>query len=84
MKSPGQIAYEAFAAQSALTHGSSLGPWDQLIARERTHWEVAARAVVEGTQNQHITRFSDASTFDEVCIKCGVTDSNGPISGPCR
>jgi len=24
--------------------------------------------------NKHITRFSDASTFDEVCVNCGATD----------
>lgn len=32
---------------------------------------------------KHITRFSDASTFDEICVKCGETDAYGPISGRC-
>jgi len=30
------------------------------------------REVLSG--NAHITRFSDASTFDEVCILCGARD----------
>lgn len=25
----------------------------------------------------HETRFSDASTFDEICVNCGATDSYG-------
>jgi len=31
----------------------------------------------------HVTRFSDASTFDEICVKCGATDACGPIDGAC-
>lgn len=27
---------------------------------------------------QHTTRSSDASSFDEVCTKCGLTDPRGP------
>ena len=33
---------------------------------------------------KHVTRFSDASTFDEICIHCGLTDQGGrPIEGEC-
>ncbi len=34
----------------------------------------------------HITRFSDASSFDEICINCGYTDSLatwGRLASPC-
>lgn len=27
-----------------------------------------------GPHPSHVTRFSDASTYDEVCINCGATD----------
>jgi len=33
--------------------------------------------------SEHVTRFSDSSLYDEVCIKCGRTDRKGPIVGPC-
>lgn len=36
----------------------------------------------------HVTRFSDASTFDEICTKCGARDITGGGWGslrvPCR
>jgi hypothetical protein len=33
----------------------------------------------------HVTRFSDASTFDEICTKCGATDRvrGGMLWAPC-
>lgn len=35
----------------------------------------------------HITRFSDASTFDEICVNCGATDQVpggwGQLAYPC-
>lgn len=37
------------------------------------------------TRRGHITRFSDASTFDEICMLCGATDRYGSSidSNPC-
>jgi hypothetical protein len=29
------------------------------------------------THPSHETRFSDASTFDEICVNCGATDAYG-------
>lgn len=34
----------------------------------------------------HVTRFSDASTFDEICINCGARDTtwdDGDLVYPC-
>jgi hypothetical protein len=35
----------------------------------------------------HVTRFSDASSFDEICINCGATDEVpggwGALKKPC-
>ena len=35
----------------------------------------------------HVTRFSDASTFDEICVNCGATDEApggwGRLAYPC-
>ena len=40
-----------------------------------------------GPHPSHITRFSDASTFDEICINCGATDEVpggwGQLAFPC-
>lgn len=30
-----------------------------------------------GLHPSHETRFSDASTFDEICVNCGATDELG-------
>lgn len=41
---------------------------------------------MKGPHPSHITRFSDASTFDEICINCGATDrlgSWGLLAEPC-
>lgn len=29
---------------------------------------------MNGPHESHVTRFSDASTFDEICVNCGATD----------
>ena len=90
MKSPGQIAYEAGAAHIDATHpdrladGTSLlASWDKVERSDKVYWEIVAYKVIEETQGQHVTRFSDASTFDEICIKCGATDQGGAIKGRC-
>jgi hypothetical protein len=31
----------------------------------------------------HRTRYSDASTFDEICVLCGVTDTSNDQNEPC-
>lgn len=38
-----------------------------------------------GTHSSHKTRFSDASTFDEICEHCGATDRPGDdrLEEPC-
>lgn len=38
-----------------------------------------------GMQPQHVTRMSDSSLYDEVCINCGATDANGvaKLNAPC-
>lgn len=40
-----------------------------------------------GLHPSHKTRFSDASTFDEICINCGATDEVpggwGQLAYPC-
>jgi hypothetical protein len=36
-----------------------------------------------GVRMMHETRFSDSSLYDEVCINCGETDGDGPITGSC-
>ncbi len=35
--------------------------------------------------SSHVTRFSDASTFDEICVNCGATDRRGDesLNYPC-
>lgn len=41
----------------------------------------------EGLHPSHVTRFSDASTFDEICMNCGSTDEVpggwGQLAKPC-
>lgn len=34
----------------------------------------------------HVTRFSDSSQYDEVCVNCGATDglSDNGLNKPCR
>lgn len=43
--------------------------------------------LVDGKHSSHETRSSDASTYDEVCIKCGATDVSGggwgKLAEPC-
>lgn len=34
-------------------------------------------------ENGHVTRFSDSSLYDEVCINCGATDTSGKLEQPC-
>ena len=34
-------------------------------------------------ENGHVTRFSDSSLYDEVCINCGATDTGGSLDKPC-
>ena len=40
-----------------------------------------------GPHPSHVTRFSDASTYDEICINCGATDIApggwGQLAYPC-
>jgi hypothetical protein len=40
---------------------------------------------MSATDNGHVTRYSDSSYYDFVCVKCGATDSDsGPsLSDPC-
>jgi hypothetical protein len=42
---------------------------------------------VSGLHPSHETRFSDASTYDEVCVLCGATDQVpggwGDLAHPC-
>lgn len=44
-------------------------------------------SVDKGLHPSHITRSSDASTFDEICVKCGATDQVpggwGRLAEPC-
>lgn len=35
----------------------------------------------EGIHPSHVTRFSDASTFDEICTICGTTDNPMGLRG---
>lgn len=41
-----------------------------------------------GPHPSHVTRMSDASTFDEICVLCGATDRVpggwGDLADPCR
>lgn len=41
-----------------------------------------------GKHPSHETRFSDASTFDEICVNCGATDEVpggwGLLANPCN
>ena len=32
---------------------------------------------------QHVTRYSDSSLYDEVCVNCGATDTSGKLDQPC-
>lgn len=49
-----------------------------------THWQPLPAPPSAGTtSNAHVTRHSDSSLYDEVCIHCGATDRNGPIDGIC-
>ena len=34
--------------------------------------------------NNHVTRFSDSSFYDEVCVNCGETDWGEGLRGGCR
>lgn len=40
-----------------------------------------------GLHPSHVTRGSDASTFDEICVNCGYTDNScggwGKLAEPC-
>jgi hypothetical protein len=31
----------------------------------------------------HVTRYSDSSLYDEVCVNCGATDTSGKLDQPC-
>jgi hypothetical protein len=33
--------------------------------------------------NGHVTRMSDSSLYDEVCVHCGATDTSGGLESPC-
>lgn len=33
--------------------------------------------IQDGLHPSHVTRFSDASSFDEICVNCGETDIAG-------
>jgi hypothetical protein len=41
----------------------------------------------ESCHPSHVTRFSDASSFDEICVNCGATDQVpggwGRLAHPC-
>lgn len=43
--------------------------------------------IMESKHPSHVTRFSDASTFDEICVNCGATDivpgGWGKLAEPC-
>lgn len=45
------------------------------------------KAKMSGPHPSHVTRFSDASTFDEICVNCGATDQVpggwGKLAYPC-
>jgi hypothetical protein len=32
---------------------------------------------------EHVTRMSDSSLYDEVCVNCGATDTSGKLEDPC-
>jgi hypothetical protein len=32
---------------------------------------------------EHVTRMSDSSLYDEVCVHCGATDTSGKLEDPC-
>jgi DNA-directed RNA polymerase subunit RPC12/RpoP len=32
---------------------------------------------MDGPHPSHVTRFSDASTYDEICVNCGAHDHTG-------
>ena len=42
---------------------------------------------MDGLHPSHVTRFSDASTFDEICVNCGARDEVsggwGKLAKPC-
>ncbi len=42
---------------------------------------------MSGPHPSHVTRFSDASTFDEICVNCGAHDEVpggwGRLADPC-
>ena len=40
-------------------------------------------APVTADPTGHVTRFSDSSLYDEVCTKCGATDTSGELDQPC-
>jgi hypothetical protein len=42
---------------------------------------------MSGPHHSHVTRYSDASTYDEICVNCGATDQVpggwGKLVEPC-
>lgn len=32
---------------------------------------------IKANYKTHVTRFSDSSVYDEVCVNCGATDASG-------
>lgn len=36
-----------------------------------------------GLHPSHVTRYSDSSLYDEVCVNCGATDRGGKLAEPC-
>lgn len=66
-------------------------PWHLRVYREsvaRHRSRHASRPVAEDRKHpSHVTRFSDSSLYDEVCINCGATDNVpgewGELAKPC-
>lgn len=69
-------------------HGISSGMRYGIEAAERDGIPVEYRQVKtsDGPHSSHKTRFSDASSFDEICTQCGATDrlgTWGKLAEPC-
>jgi len=62
--------------------------WIAAIVGEAIRRTQGVARVGQGKHPSHVTRFSDASSYDEVCTLCGTTDISGggwgKLARPCR
>jgi hypothetical protein len=54
--------------------------------KKKAEWAAAPKPVVVPISTDpagHVTRISDSSLYDEVCVNCGATDTSGKLDQPC-